>query len=268
MSLSNFTNVTHFPLKVLSQQSIWVPDLLPLSVCVCVCYSCLHTPQHFFWKSVFVCVCLCVYALRFSIPPVHRGLAEQIDTMLGFLAICKSAVTVMRAAQRRWRGDKCQHVSEEWHRIPLLGTWEMFTSTLHMHDKAKFVDTRKICPHIYWIGKHTCALTLWYMSQRFIFTKRVTKMGIHCGVSMLIHRNTIRTCQEELHLSFENLCVCVCIHMHMQVVTHVSMFTWKSFHSCHSVFHSHTHTQECLSAAPSVVGIVTCVSLNFSADKK
>lgn len=57
---------------------------------------------------------LCMHALSTSYTPIRRQLAQQIDTAVGFWVICKSAVTVMGAAQRRWRRGKCQHVRKRW----------------------------------------------------------------------------------------------------------------------------------------------------------
>lgn len=51
--------------------------------------------------------------LECILSPIRRQLAQQIDAAVGFLAICKSAVTVMGAAQRCWRCGKCQHVRKE-----------------------------------------------------------------------------------------------------------------------------------------------------------
>ncbi len=111
----SFSNI--FPLRVLSHQPIW--GSLAHSSCVCVCWWILHLHSAaFLWKSAHACVC--VYVLGAFHPPIHHELAEQIDTALGFLAICKSTVTVMRAVQRRRRCGKCQHVSEEWHRTSEL----------------------------------------------------------------------------------------------------------------------------------------------------
>lgn len=60
----------------------------------------------FIEKSLRVC-------LEYILSPIRRQLAQQIDAAVGFLAICKSAVTVMGAAQRCWRCIKCQPVRKE-----------------------------------------------------------------------------------------------------------------------------------------------------------
>lgn len=75
----------------------------PKKVCS---HPCFYTPLHFFQKT-HTCM------PQVHLIPIHRQLAQQIDTALGFLVICKSAVTVMRAAQRHRRHSKCQRVSEE-----------------------------------------------------------------------------------------------------------------------------------------------------------
>lgn len=180
MSLSVIFN--HFPLRLLSHQPIWVLNLLlnPAG-CVCVCV-CLYTPLHFSGNlRVHVCVRLeCVLSL------IHRELAEQTDTALGFLAICKSAVTVMRAAQRRRRCGKCQHVTEEWHRTLELGMWGPSASTQQTHDKAKLVQTRIIPLHTMnrkshkSTQKHTHIHTYKHKKERL--TKRCLNMVCHIVV--------------------------------------------------------------------------------------
>lgn len=144
------TNVTLSNFQSLPTEGIITPanlgfgSLAPSSrVCACV-FTRVHTPLHFSRK---ICACMCV-RLECVLSPIHSKLAEQIDTALGFLVICKSAVTVMRAAQRRRRCGKCQHVSEEWHRTSELSTWGPSASTQHTHDKAKLVQTRIIPPRV------------------------------------------------------------------------------------------------------------------------
>lgn len=78
-------------------------------------------------KSVPAC-------LEHILSPIRRQLAQQIDAAVGFLVICKSAVTVMGAAQRRWRCGKCQHVGKERYRTSELGASSL---TPRMRDRAE-----------------------------------------------------------------------------------------------------------------------------------
>lgn len=150
MSLSVIFN--HFPLRVLSHQPIWGLELfLPPARCACVCFhSHLHSTAS---KSVHV---MRVHALSVPYPPFIASWLSKLILLWDFLVICKSAVTVMRAAQRRWQRGKCQHVSEEWHRTSELSTWGPSDSTQHTHDKAKLVPTRIIPAHV--LNRDSCEL--------------------------------------------------------------------------------------------------------------
>lgn len=90
----------------------------------------------------------CVHALSVPYPPFTASWLSKLILLWDFLVICKSAVTVMRATQRRRRCGKCQHVSEEWHRTSELSTRGPSDSTQHTHDKAKLVPTRIIPAHV------------------------------------------------------------------------------------------------------------------------
>lgn len=61
----------------------------------------LATPLSFYRKIRTPC-------LEYISSPIRRQLARKIDAAVGFWVICKSAVTVTGAAQRRWRRGKCQ----------------------------------------------------------------------------------------------------------------------------------------------------------------
>lgn len=98
---------SRFPLGVLSSQPIWGSHLLlPLRPSRVCCHPASPLCCVFIEKSVRAC-------LECILSPIRRQLAQQIDAAVGFLAICKSAVTVMGAAQRCWRCGKCQHVRKE-----------------------------------------------------------------------------------------------------------------------------------------------------------
>lgn len=89
----------------------------------------------FIEKSLHAC-------LEYILSPIRRQLAQQIDAAVGFLAICKSAVTVMGAAQRCRRCGKCQAVRKDWYRTSELGASPL---TRSRRDKAGINESN---PHI------------------------------------------------------------------------------------------------------------------------
>lgn len=134
MSLSVIFN--HFTLRVLSRQPIWILNLLHTGVYVCMCVFSLLL-LHCAAFSLEICACMCVHTPWVRLIPHSpwAGWAKWYCCGI-FWPICKSAVTVMRAAQRRRRCGKCQHVSEEWHRtsvgdicLDLALTWQGQTRT-------------------------------------------------------------------------------------------------------------------------------------------
>lgn len=170
----------------------------------------------------------CVHALSVPYPPFTASWLSKLILLWDFLVICKSAVTVMRAAQRRWRCGKCQHVSEEWHRTSELSTWGHPTRP-STHDKAKLVPTRIIPAHV--LNRDSCELIHAHSKYKngrpknSFCQERCLNIGFHSVSEMSaipVRRSWI------LVWLVENL-FCVCVSIKKYAHTLGWLYTWAHF---------------------------------------